>query len=147
MKKKTENTGRRGGQLNNTNAEKWSEEEALKLGNDLIEWMSPKFEEGKDLHILNIFFNEYLVIQRGLYKQIISKLSERFPSFGNLIKRAKEMQGIKLWKYGALNKLNPAIVIFAQKVLHGHRESQEIDHKGIMLQVSPDFMPKVEKDD
>ena len=30
---------KKGGQLGNKNAEKWTEEEALKLGNDLLDWM------------------------------------------------------------------------------------------------------------
>ena len=64
----------------NLAAEKWTEEIALDLANDLIEWM--KKEES------NIFYEDFLFIEKDLYSDLIVYLSNKFPkSFALKIKR------------------------------------------------------------
>ena len=38
MSNKIVKTGKKGGQLGNNNAQKWTEEKALKIGEELISW-------------------------------------------------------------------------------------------------------------
>ncbi len=45
-------TGKKGGQLGNKNAQKWTEEKALKIGRDLLSW----YDEDNT----NILFEQFL---------------------------------------------------------------------------------------
>ena len=62
--------------------EKWTEEKALKLGEDLIEWQKADS--------VNMFWDEYLVLERDLYPSLIAYLSNKFTSFSKLIEKAKK---------------------------------------------------------
>jgi FMN phosphatase YigB (HAD superfamily) len=103
-------------------AEKWTEEKALQLGNDLIDWM--KNNE------INMFWEEYLVMERDLYPELIAYLSNKFTSFLKLIGKAKKVQEIKLKKYGTADKLNATITKFVLINEHGWRDKQETEHTG-----------------
>lgn len=100
-------------------AEKWTEEKALQLGNDLIDWM--KNNE------INMFWEEYLVMERDLYPELIAYLSNKFTSFLKLIGKAKKVQEIKLKKYGTADKLNATITKFVLINEHGWKDKQQID--------------------
>jgi len=118
----------KGGQPGNKNAEKYNEEFALKLGNDLIEW----------LKVLpsNILFEEffYFKFDGNLHPNNISKLSQKFDSFSHLIKRAKKMQEIKLQKYAGSAILNSSMAIFCLKNHHNFRDKFEhIEKKEVDL--------------
>ena len=102
--------------------EKWTEEKALQLGNDLIDWM--KNNE------INMFWEEYLVMERDLYPELIAYLSNKFTSFLKLIGKAKKVQEIKLKKYGTADKLNATITKFVLINEHGWRDKQETEHTG-----------------
>jgi len=114
--------------------EKWTKEVALKLGNDLIKWMSPKIviEAGKqrDIHAVNILWEEFIVIEKGLYPDIISQLSNKFIEFSLLIKKAKKIQETKLVKYGIANRLQPAMTIFVLKNHHNYKDKKDITTDG-----------------
>ena len=110
---------RKGGQPGNVNAVKWSEEDALRIGEDLLEWMERKEQ--------NIFLGTFLRSQ-GLYRDIVRKLSDRFPSFGDLIKKAKEIQEDKLAFYALTKNINTAMAIFLLKNNHGYKDRQEHSH-------------------
>jgi len=100
--------------------EKWTEERALNLGNELIAWQkeSP----------VNIFFEEFLVIEKGIHPRTISYLSQKYTSFCNLIEQAKKTQEIKLKKYGTADKLNASMTKFVLINNHGWKEQAHIDH-------------------
>lgn len=119
---KTANNAKRkvGGQTGNKNAEKWTEEKALELGNELIKFLNT---EGTD----NLFKKDFL-FKHGLYNDVVNHLCDKFPLFSELIKKADEIQLHKLDKYGIMGELNPAMVIFVQKNCHGRRDKQDIDH-------------------
>lgn len=102
--------------------EKWTEEKALQLGNDLIDWM--KNNE------INMFWEEYLVMERDLYPELIAYLSNKFTSFLKLIGKAKKVQEIKLKKYGTADKLNATITKFVLINEHGWKDKQETEHTG-----------------
>jgi len=100
--------------------EKWTERKSLELGSDLIEWMKAA--------PTNIFWEEYLVIERDLYTTLIAYLCHKFTSFSKLIERAKKIQEIKLKKYGTADTLNASVTKFVLINEHGWSDKQEIDH-------------------
>ena len=102
--------------------EKWTEEKALQLGNDLIDWMKE--------NEINMFWEEYLVMERDLYPELIAYLSNKFTSFLKLIGKAKKVQEIKLKKYGTADKLNATITKFVLINEHGWKDKQETEHSG-----------------
>jgi hypothetical protein len=110
----------KGGQPGNDNALKWTEEKALKIAAGLIEWL--KIDD-------NVFFQDYLVMEHGLYKEIVSYLCTQYGSFLNDIKRAKEIQEIKLQKAGFKGESNPAVTIFLLKYHHKYTDKTQVEVK------------------
>ena len=100
--------------------EVWTEERALNLGNEMIAWQkeSPA----------NMFFEEFLIIEKGYYEELISYLCKKFTSFSKLIGQAKKTQEIKLKKYGTADKLNASMTKFVLINNHNWREQAHIDH-------------------
>lgn len=94
----------------------WTEERALALAEGMIAWL----EEDS----ARVFWQEY-ILQQGLYKQIISDLSKKYASFSALIKRAREIQELRLQNI-ALNTGKPIGAIFLLKNHHGYADKQEI---------------------
>jgi hypothetical protein len=119
-----------GGQPGNKNAEKWPEEKALKIAAGLIRWLRPKkqiLKDGKtiDAHAANIFYEEYIVIIKGLYPDFIGNMCEKFNSFSDLIKKAKAIQKIKLMKHSTAGNLKEGITCFILKNYHGMADKVE----------------------
>ena len=106
--------------------EKWTEKRALDLGNELIQWLKEVDEEGNDKG--NMFFMEFLVIEKDLYEDLIEYLSKKFTSFSELIKKAKKIQEIKLVKYGVGDRLNSSMTKFCLINNHDWKDKTEIDH-------------------
>jgi len=119
------------------NAEKWTEEKALELGNELMEWMMPDIVTGKDKEIKydknlrNIQFNKFILMDKDLDKNIISELCKKYDSFGQIIAKAKEMQEVKAFELAIFaKKMNPAGIIFFIKTVCGRNEKSMIEHSG-----------------
>lgn len=107
-----------GGQIGNKNAEKWTEDEALKLIDKLFDWLFDK-----DNYYENIHFEKFLFIEEQLGRNIINYLCNKFESFREAIKRAKEIQEIKISE-GSLNqKLQASSSIFHLKTRFGYIEN------------------------
>ena len=100
--------------------EKWTEEVALNLANELIAWQ-------KELPA-NIFWEEFIVIEKGYHPGIISYLSQKFSPFSKLIEQARTIQEIKLKKYGTADKLNASMTKFVLINNHDWKDSHQIDH-------------------
>lgn len=100
--------------------EKWTEEIALNLANELIAWQkkSPA----------NMFFDEFLVIEKNIHPRTIAYLCKKFTSFCKLIEQAKGIQEIKLKKYGTADKLNASMTKFVLINNHNWKEQSHIDH-------------------
>lgn len=103
----------------NKAAEKWTEENALQLGDELIEWLTDKSKPQ------NVFFEEFLIIEKDLNTKIISYLSNKFSTFSNLLEKAKKVQELKLLKLGLDNKLNPTLTKFVLTNHHDYKERKE----------------------
>lgn len=108
-------------------AEKWTEKKALELGNNLIEWLKAKDENGEDKG--NIFYEEFLLIENDLYEDLIGYLCRKFTSFLELIERATKIQEIKLKKYGVFDKLNASMTKFTLMNNHGWKDKNETEQK------------------
>jgi len=111
----------------NNAAEKWTEEEALKLGNDMLKWFKAENE--------NIFFEDFLYLScnesdyaGSIYKELPAYLSKKFSSFLNILDKCREIEKIKLKKFGALNKLNANIVKFLLSAEYGLTDKINLDH-------------------
>jgi len=101
--------------------EKWTEQKALEVGNNLIKWLKSEDE--------HMFFEEFLYIDNDFYRELISYLSGKFTSFSKLIEKAKKIQEVKLMKYGVLDKLNSTMTKFTLINNHNWKDRQEIDQK------------------
>jgi len=75
--------------------------------------------------------------------------------FGEQVKKARQIQELKLMKLGAFNKINTAVSIFLLKSVHGHtdRSEQTIRDESVKVRVqqprpsaiSEDNDPKIKK--
>lgn len=113
--------------------EKWTEKKATELGIELIEWLKAKDEDGNDK--ANIFFEEFIVIEKDLYPQLITYLSDKFSSFSYLLEKAKKIQEIKLVKYGVGDRLNATMTKFVLTNHHSYSEKNITENHNI------DFKP------
>lgn len=109
----------------NKAAEKWTEEEAIQLGEDVINWLKAEDE--------NIFFSEYIALiaepskYRGkLNADIIGDLSAKYASFSELIKKCKEIQRVKIVKYATFDKINIYMSKFLLINHHGYLSERQL---------------------
>jgi hypothetical protein len=98
---------------------KWTEKKALQLGEELIAWLKEKDE--------NIFFDEFLYLNKDYYETLITYLRGEFSSFSQLIERAKKIQEVKLVKFGVFDKLNAQMTKFTLINNHGYKERTEVN--------------------
>lgn len=123
-------TGRKGGQINNKNAEKWTEEIALTVANNLIEYLkkTPKYYQLEDgslkLDDPYLFFGYYLE-NEDLDDATLAYLSQKFESFSKLMKKANKLQREKLMKLTSSGVLNSTFSMFILKCDHGMIESDK----------------------
>ena len=113
---------KKGGQPNNKNAEIWTKEKAMALAFALIEWQCSK--------PTNMFYEDFLCIEKRISKDTINYLSKKFKSFSDLIKKAADIQEVKLRKWGTAGKLNPTMAIFCLKNNHGYTDKVDHTSKG-----------------
>jgi|SRR5690606_30359712 len=106
--------------------EKWTEEKALELGNELLDWMNEVDEKGRDKG--NMFVDEFFVIKKRMYGTLPNYLASKFTSFSRLYNTAMKIQEVKLKKYGVGDRLNAAMTKFVLINNHGWTDSQKIDH-------------------
>lgn len=107
--------------------EKWTEKKAIDLGDELIKWLNEVDENNQDKG--NIFFEEFIVIVKDFYPDLIGYLCKKFTSFLELIKKAKKIQELKLYKYGIADRLNAQMTKFVLINEHNKiNESGKFDH-------------------
>jgi hypothetical protein len=125
--------------------EKWTEQKALELGKDLINWLKAKDADGEDKG--NMFYEEYLVIERDFYLDLIRYLSNKFTSFSELIEKAKKIQEIKLVKYGVGDRLNATMTKFTLTNNHGWSDQTKTVNENINhnIELTPERAKEVKK--
>jgi len=106
-----------GAQPGNNNALKWTEEVAMALAADMLEWLNEKDS--------NIFFNRFLVQFKNVHPQVISQLTKKYPSFRKVMDMAKEIKRLKLWAGATSGKLHAGMTKFALANHHGEVEKLE----------------------
>lgn len=104
----------------------WTKPKIKKLADEMIDWLNEKDEDGEDKG--NIFFEEFLIIKKGLYRELIQYLSAKSDYFKNTVSRAKEIQELKLIKFGVADRLQSTMTIFCLKNHHGYKDSHQLDH-------------------
>ena len=107
--------------------EKWTEEEALKLGFELIEWLKVETERGETN---NIFVDKFLIVENDYYPQLVTYLKDKFKSFSYLYKKAQKMQEFKIAEGGLKNEYNTALTCFLLKNYHNMTDKQKVEHSG-----------------
>lgn len=118
----------------NKAAEKWNEEEALKFGNDLLNWMRKADE--------NIFFEDfiYLVDHKGkyagkIYADLPGYLARKFSSFLDILETCRKIEETKLKKFSAFDKLNASIAKFLLSAEYNYREKSDMTTKGESINI------------
>ena len=103
----------------NQAALKWSEEKAVALGQELLDWMN---EDPRNFLMKDFLF------EHDLYADIISYLSGRYPSFSEYITRAKEIEAHRIQKFALTNNINANM---AQWVLGVHHKQHNVQRQEI----------------
>ena len=110
----------------NKAAEKWTEEAALKFGNDLLKWMKAEDE--------NIFFDDFIYLQDhdgkyagDIYADLPVYLAKRFTSFFDILQKCRLIEKTKLKKYSAFDKLNASIAKFLLSAEYGLTDKTQTD--------------------
>ena len=120
--------------------EKWTEDKALKVGYDLIEWLNLEDE--------NVFFEEFLYLNNDYHEKLISYLYNKYTSFLTLIERAKKIQEVKLKKFGCFDKLNATMTKFTLVNNHGWKDKSEQENTNIdydIANISKEKMQEIKK--
>jgi len=109
-------------------AEKWTEEAALMLVDDLLAWMKAEDE--------NIFFDDFLYLSCDeskypgkIYSELLSYLAKKHTSFLKRLEQAKQIEKTKLKKFGAFDKLNASIVKFLLSAEYGLSEKTQTENE------------------
>ncbi len=97
-------------------AEKWTEQEAIKLAEELLAWIKEPD---------HTFYEDFLCVENDYYPELISYLSNKFSPFLNLIKRAKKIQEMKLIKLGISDKVATTMSIFCLKNHHDYKDRKD----------------------
>ena len=97
---------------------KWTEEKAMELANELLEWISKDDKR-------NLFIREFLLQVKDLYPDVLAYLRSKFPSFDKAIEKAKQIQEVKLLKYGVLDSYNATITQFVLVNHFGYKSRHE----------------------
>jgi hypothetical protein len=125
-------TGRGGGQYGNKNAEKWTEEKALKLGNEILKWVSQdpiirSTDQGKlSIVSANLFISKYL-IQHNYCHTLTSELAKKYKSFATVLLKIKKLQEIKINSLGLFKLLDPGLVKFNLINHYGYKDKTQTD--------------------
>lgn len=95
-------------------AEKWTEAEAIKLGDELLEWMGRSET--------NILFEKFFVIEKKLYANVHNRLAERYERFARLIDTAKKIQELRISMGCLTNEYNGGFGKFFLSANHSMSE-------------------------
>lgn len=105
----------RGGQEGNKNAEKWTEEKLLEVGNNLLEWLEKP----------NNYFFEQFLLDYDLYGTFLANYVDKFNSFSKLIRKAKKKQEFKLAQAGIMGDTIASMTKFVLTNHHDYKDRVE----------------------
>lgn len=108
-------------QVGNTAALKWTEEKAMEIATGLLDWMN---EDQRNFMMKDFLF------EHGLYSDVISHLSERYPAFSEHITRAKEIEAHRIQKFALTNNLNAGMAQWVLGVMHKQHNVQKQEITG-----------------
>lgn len=99
----------------------WTPARIEELRKELVEWF---MEPGKESE--RLFYKQFLVEHKGLYHELISRLSSIDDTFRHTVKRLDEIQEQRIARLASQNKINPVFTMFVLKNKHGWVDKQEI---------------------
>ena len=115
-------------------SEKWTEEEALIFGNDLLNWMREADE--------NIFFEDFifLVDHKGkyagkIYADLPGYLAKKYSSFLEILDTCRKIEETKLKKLSAFDKINASISKFPLSAQYNYRDKSDMTTKGESINI------------
>lgn len=121
----------------NKAAEKWTEESALRFGNDLLDWMRAEDE--------NIFFDDFVYLQdhTGKYDGVIyadlpAYLSKKYSSFLDILNICRNIEKTKLKKFSSFDKLNASIAKFLLSAEYGISEKTIVQNDVTIHELTPE---------
>ncbi len=101
----------------------WTEERALKLIDDLIEWLkTPDLE--------NLYIKKFLFEQDQVDPTVISYLNKKYKSFEKKYDLAKEIQESKIVTASLNSRINSTMSVFFLKNKHNWKDKQDIELSG-----------------
>ena len=108
----------------------WTEKKAIAVAKKLIKWLKADDE--------NIFYKDFLLIVNDYNLDLIGYLRKKFSSVAELLETAKDIQEIKLVKFGVLDRLNSTMTKFTLINNHGYADKHEIEnnHSGAIDDLS-----------
>jgi len=92
---------------------KWTETKLKEVSQDLIDWFS--------LDERNVFFKAFLQ-EHGIFESFICDYTKKYKFFKDAIRKAKEIQKVKIQQLALFNVTNTVISIYLLKVIHGMRD-------------------------
>ena len=105
-------------------AEKWTEAEAIKLGDELLEWMFSRNDR--------CWFQDFFTYEKKMgYKSLVCYLTEKFQPFSERIELAKQIQESRLFHGGLTNEFNSKIASMGLNIIHDWHEKSitEVEQK------------------
>jgi hypothetical protein len=97
----------------------WTEENILKLGQELITWLKASDD--------NIWFERFLYEEKDLYPQLIGEMTAKYEKFAELIKKAKKIQESKIVDMTLKHNINTAMAIFILKNHYSYTDKTQTD--------------------
>lgn len=97
----------------------WTEERAIKLGTEMVEWMK---EDD------NLLYKDFLLFKKNVSRGTIKYL-KKYSSFLTLYENSKDIQQQKLIKKGLYKETDPNFTKFILNTSHGMIERKEQEEK------------------
>lgn len=110
--------------------EKWTEGRAIDLGNELLDWM---LEDES-----NIFYQSFIILEKGHYPNLTSYLSKKFKSFRWQMEHAKSLQEIKLLTMGTRKRGNASMIIWFLTKHHGYSWKGRVNQQKLEIVTAED---------
>lgn len=92
----------------------WTLETATQLFEDMISWQMADAD--------NLYWEKFIVMERGLYPSVVSYLIGKYPELSNLLKKAEKVQEIRLLEKVGKGEIKS---IFVLKNKHGYADKVE----------------------
>jgi hypothetical protein len=109
-------------EVGNKSAEKWTEDKAIELGEELLEWISEETSDPTE----RMFMNGFFLIKKKIATSTVTLLANKFSSFRHLYEEAKKISEYKLAMHGTGDRLNAQMTKFVLQNNHNWTDKKDI---------------------